>query len=146
MQENTMYSLLKRVGVLALLGCGLQVSAEPIHSQTGWLELVKGHLDDKSGATVADVQPGDQQGTRKVTLYIPRQTLSGHEGDIEEVRVTAQRPDSGVDIKLPEFRYEWVDDYDNDYYGLVIHLRDDGSLPLRLYLESGTGYADQELP
>ena len=28
----------------------------------------------------------------------------------------------------------------------VLHLRDDGSLPLRLYLESGTGYADQELP
>lgn len=141
-----MFSLLTRVGLVALLSASLQVVAEPVASQTGWLELVKGHLDQESGATVADVQPGDQAGTRTVTLYIPRQTLSGHEGDIEEVRVVGQRPGGGIDIQLPDFRYEWVDDYENDYYGLVIHLRDDGSLPLRLYLESSTGYADQELP
>lgn len=141
-----MFSILTRVGLVALLSASLQVAAEPVASQTGWLELVKGHLDQESGTTVADVQPGDQAGTRKVTLYIPRQTLSGHEGDIEEVRVVGQRPGGGIDIQLPDFRYEWVDDYENDYYGLVIHLRDDGSLPLRLYLESSTGYADQELP
>lgn len=141
-----MFSILTRAGLVALLSASLQVAAEPVTSQTGWLELVKGHLDQESGTTVADVQPGDEAGTRKVTLYIPRQTLSGHEGDIEEVRVVGQRPGDGVDIQLPDFRYEWVDDYENDYYGLVIHLRDDGSLPLRLYLESSTGYADQELP
>lgn len=141
-----MFSILMRAGLVALLSASLQVAAEPVSSQTGWLELVKGHLDRESGTTVADVEPGEQAGTRKVTLYIPRQTLSGHEGDIEEVRVVAQRPGGGVDIQLPDFRYEWVDDYENDYYGLVIHLRDDGSLPLRLYLESSTGYADQELP
>lgn len=141
-----MFRLLTRVGLMAALLGSLPVTAEPVNSQTGWLELVKGHLDEKSGTTVADVQPGEQEGTRRVTLYIPRQTLSEHEGDIEEVRVTAQRPDGGVDINLPDFRYEWVDAYENDYYGLVIHLRDDGSLPLRLYLESSAGYADQEIP
>lgn len=139
---------LKHAVLASALGVFLALAngASAISSQTGWLELVKGHLDRQSGTTVADVQPGDVEGTRKVTLYIPRQTLAGHEGAIEEVRVVGQRPGGDVEINLPEFRYQWVDDYENDYYGLVIHLRDDGSLPLRLYLESRTGYVDQELP
>lgn len=112
--------------------------AQPVSSETGWLELVKGHLDPDSGTGVREVEPGEVEGETKVTLAIPKERLGVAADDLEEVRVTGRRPEP-VDI-LPDFRYEWVEDYDNEHYGLVIHLRDDGSLPLRLYMDSSTGY------
>lgn len=113
--------------------------AQSLSAETGWLELVKGHLDPESGMGVRNVEAGDVEGERRITLAIPKQRLAGvSAGTLEEVRVVGRRPEQ-VDL-LPDFRYEWVADYDNDHYGLIIHLRDDGSLPLRLYLESSTGY------
>lgn len=113
---------------------------QAVSSETGWLELVKGHLDEDSGAGVLAVEPGDVEGERKVTLAIPKTELSVSPGELEEVRVIGRRPEPfDLDV-LPDFRYEWVEDYDNDHYGLIIHLRDDGSMPLRLYMESSTGY------
>ncbi|QIB67058.1 hypothetical protein [Kineobactrum salinum] len=121
----------------------LAAAAEPVSSETGWMELVKGHLDKNTGADVRDVQPGEKEGFKKVTLAIPKKVVQSHDGELEEITVIGQRPQSIdliPDFKVPEFEYEWVDDYDNDYYGLIIHLRDDGSLPLRLYLESSAGF------
>lgn len=112
--------------------------AQPVSSETGWLELVKGHLDPHSGTGVRAVEPGEVEGERKITLAIPKEQLGVSSGKLEEVRVTGRRPKE-VDL-LPDFRYEWVADYDNDHYGLIIHLRDDGSLPLRLYMDSTTGF------
>lgn len=112
--------------------------AQPVSSETGWLELVKGHLDADSGTGVRAVEPGEVEGERKITLAIPKARLGVAPGDLEEVRVIGRRPEP-LDL-MPDFRYEWVADYDNDYYGLIIHLRDDGSMPLRLYMESSTGY------
>ena len=37
-----------------------------------------------------------------------------------------------------EFTYEWLDDYEKDRYGLVIHLRKDNRWPIRLYLHADT--------
>ncbi|MDO8863301.1 hypothetical protein Q6D67_16470 [Haliea sp. E1-2-M8] len=112
--------------------------AQPVSSETGWLELVKGHLDPESGAAVHKVEPGAMEGERKITLAIPKERVGVASDGLEEVRVIGRRPEA-VDI-LPDFRYEWVADYDNDHYGLIIHLRDDGSLPLRLYMDSATGF------
>ena len=114
------------------------VLAEPLSSETGWLNLVKGHLDADSGTDVREVEPGAVEGERKITLAIPKDRLKVSPEDLEEVRVTGRRPEQ-IDL-LPEFRYEWVADYEHDNYGLIIHLRDDGKLPLRLYLESRTGF------
>lgn len=116
----------------------LSAAAQPVSSETGWMELVKGHMDKSSGADVRDVQPGRKEGFKRVTLAIPKQAVPSHGNELEEITVIGRRPES-IDL-LPEFEYEWVEDYDNDYYGLIIHLRDDGSLPLRLYLESSTGF------
>lgn len=113
--------------------------AQAVSSETGWLELVKGHLDLDSGAGVREVEPGEVEGERKITLAIPKSRLVGvSAGELEEVRVIGRRPEP-LDL-MPDFRYEWVADYDNDHYGLIIHLRDDGTMPLRLYMESSTGY------
>lgn len=139
-------SNLLRYALAAGFGAVLAVAAaaEPVSSETGWMELVKGHLDKKSGTGVRDVQPGEQEGFTKVTLAIPKKVIQSHDGDLEEITVIGQRPQS-IDLvpefEVPEFEYEWVDDYDNDYYGLIIYLRDDGRLPLRLYLESSAGFA-----
>ncbi len=114
--------------------------AQAVNSETGWLELVKGHLDLDSGTGVREVEPGDVEGERRITLAIPKAQLRVAAGELEEVRVIGRRPEPfDLDI-LPDFRYEWVADYDNEHYGLIIHLRDDGSVPLRLYMESSTGY------
>lgn len=111
---------------------------QPVSSETGWLELVKGHLDEGSGTGVREVEPGEVEGERKITLAIPKKRLGVSSSELEEVRVIGRRPEP-LDL-MPDFRYEWVADYDNEHYGLIIHLRDDGSMPLRLYMESSTGY------
>ncbi len=112
--------------------------ADQAITESGWLELVKGHLDADSGITVGNVEPGEATGERKITLIIPKARVAFDPDALEEVRVVGRRPEP-IDI-LPDFRYEWVADYDNDNYGLIIHLKDDGSLPLRLYMESSTGF------
>ena len=134
-----MSRLARSLCLCAAMAIGPLALAQPLSSETGWLELVKGHLDPESGTGVRNVEPGDVEGERRITLAIPKKRLVGvSSGDLEEVRVVGRRPQQ-VDL-MPEFRYEWVADYDNEHYGLIIHLRDDGSLPLRLYLESSTGY------
>ncbi|PLW82460.1 hypothetical protein CWI75_11950 [Kineobactrum sediminis] len=118
----------------------LPANAQSLGAETGWLDLVKGHTDKISGTNVRDVQPGDQEGSTRVTLAIPKKALSINPSRLEEVRVIGRRPEP-IDL-WPDFRYEWVADYDNDNYGLIIHLRDDGTLPLRLYLDSETGFLE----
>ena len=39
-----------------------------------------------------------------------------------------------------DITFEWVDDYDNDNYGLVIRLGRDTNWPIRLFMNSGPGF------
>ena len=39
-----------------------------------------------------------------------------------------------------DISYEWLDDYDNDNYGLVIRLGKNSRWPIRLYLNSSPGF------
>lgn len=142
-------SMIKEIAVFRKLGSCLVFSlvlafavsaAQPLGSKTGWIDLVKGHIDETSGADVRDVQPGEQEGTVRVTLAIPKTRLAINPNQLEEVRVVGRRPEP-IDL-LPDFRYEWVANYDNDHYGLIIHLRDDGTLPLRLFLDSKAGFVE----
>lgn len=123
-----------------ILVLGSPAGAQSLGAETGWIDLVKGNTDEISGANVRDVQPGAEAGTTRVTLAIPKERLSINPDQLEEVRVIGRRPEP-IDL-WPDFRYEWVADYDNDNYGLIIHLRDDGTLPLRLYLDSETGFLE----
>jgi hypothetical protein len=60
-----------------------------------------------------------------------------HPDTIEEVVVVGRRPEKPEPLDIS---YEWLDDYDNDNYGLVIRLGKDSNWPIRLYLDSSPGY------
>ena len=74
-----------------------------------------------------------------MVIAIPKVAMENPE-DMEEVVVIGQAPEK-IDFDfIPEFQYEWVDDYDNDYYGLLIRLDEDSDMPLRLYINSDEGF------
>ncbi len=70
-----------------------------------------------------------EQDMQAVRLAVPR---SGE--PIEEMVVTAQRRSGEAVLQLKP--HEFVRDYDNNYYGLVIYLGKNESLPLRLYMDA----------
>ncbi|GHD32110.1 hypothetical protein [Parahalioglobus pacificus] len=107
--------------------------------ETGWLEFVKGHKGSTMGVEVreADAMP-EGKGSRLV-IAIPKVSMADP-SQIEEVRVVGQAPEE-IDF-FPEFEYEWVDDYDNDFYGLVIRFSEDTKWPIRLFLDSDAGFVE----
>lgn len=133
---NTRFSIFV-AGFTALLGSASL--AETVTHQTDWMELVKGYKGDSVGAEMREIEPDDGFGRQRVTIAIPKDAIASPEA-MEEVRVVGRRPEQ-FEFEFPlEFTYEWVDDYDNDYYGLVLHLGEDATVPIRLYMESSTGY------
>jgi hypothetical protein len=120
--------------VTALAGSSL-VQAQSDGMQSDWLELVKGHRDTRTGAQVMGVEKGDA-GTQTVMIKIPKVVLAS-ETDMEEVKVVGQAPQKmELENPLPELETEWVDDYDNDHYGLLVKLKEDQKLPFRLFFNA----------
>lgn len=104
--------------------------------QSDWLELVKGHRDSKSGAEVMGVEQDLSSGHRTVMVKVPKVALAS-ETDMEEVRVVGQAPKKReMPDLLPEFETQWVDDYDNDHYGLLVKLKSDQKIPFRLFFSA----------
>lgn len=108
-------------------------------TQTGWLELVKGSRDNTLGAQLVNIEDGDTADTQKITLAIPKSSLANRD-DIEEVLVIGKKLPAPEKSKPIKFTYEWVSDYDNDNYGLVIRLGKDTNWPIRLYMNSEAGF------
>lgn len=104
--------------------------------QSDWLQLVKGYKDPATGVEMREVEYGPEAGNRTVRLSIPKSSMSSPD-EIEEVLVIGRRPDKPEPLDIS---YEWVDDYDNDNYGLVIRLGKDSNWPIRLYIDSAPGY------
>ncbi len=112
---------------------------EGLSLQSDWMELIKGQRDSELGAEVRDVAPGEVAGTQKITLSIPKASV-GDRNDIEEVLVVGRRPEK---FEFPiKVEWKWLDDYDNDNYGLVIYLSEDSRWPIRLYLNSEAGFVE----
>ena len=130
--------MLLLVGVFAF-ACVAQ-EEDTFGLETDWLEFVKGHKGGTMGAEVreADTMP-EGKGSRLV-IAIPKVSMADP-SQIEEVRVVGQAPEE-IDF-FPEFEYEWVDDYDNDFYGLVIRFSEDTKWPIRLFLDSNAGFVDR---
>ncbi len=129
-----------RSGIAALFTLLAGVAlAENQGMQTGWLELVKGARDTTVGAQLVDIEEGDTVDTQKITLAIPKASL-GNRDDIEEVLVIGQKPPAPQQSKPIKFSYEWVSDFDNDNYGLVIRLGKDTNWPIRIYMNSEAGF------
>lgn len=130
------YAVAAAVVLLALPGL-----AQNATQQSDWMELVKGHRDSVLGAELRDIQVDEALGQQRVTVAIPKTAISPP-SEMEEVRVVGRRPDK-LEFEFPlEFTYEWVEDYDNDYYGLVLHLGKDAQVPFRLYMDSASGFVD----
>ena len=108
--------------------------------ETDWIELVRGYRDEDSGVQVREVTEDRETGTMQLQIAVPKAAM-GEVMEMEEVRVVGRRPEKFEFRKLlPEFEYEWVDDYDNDHYGLLVRFTEKQKTPLRLYFSSETGF------
>ena len=116
---------------LAVLAQG---DAQPL--QSDWMQLVKGYRDKATGVEMKEVESGATADSRTITLSIPKSSINSP-GEIEEVVVYGKRPDKPEPLDIS---YEWLDDYDNDNYGLVIRLGKNSNWPIRLYIDSSPGY------
>ena len=115
-------------------GVGAQSGGDPM--QSSWLELVKGYRGDDLGVQVVDIEEGDSADMQKITLAIPK-NMAVNPNEIEEVLVIGRMPEKPEPLDIT---YEWVADYDNDNYGLVIRLGKDTNWPIRLYMNSEPGF------
>jgi hypothetical protein len=126
-------------GALVLSLCAMMAHSQGTSVESGWLELVKGSRDDTMGAQLVNIEEGDSADTQKITLAIPKSTVANPD-EIEEVLVVGQRLDKPEKSRPIKFTYEWISDYDNDNYGLVIRLGKDTNWPIRLYMNSESGF------
>ena len=125
--------------VASLLPAMAQAQTSKATAESDWIELVKGYKGSDMGAEVMSVETDHETGERRVYVSIPKTELPPP-SDIEEVVVVGQAPQQvELELPLPEVEYEWLDDYDNDNYGLVIRLKG-SDLPIRLYMHSEEGY------
>jgi hypothetical protein len=120
--------------LLVPLAALAQTDNEPLESD--WLQLVKGYRGDTYGAQVREIEDGETSDTQKITVAIPKSAISDPD-TIEEVVVIGRKPEEPEPLDIT---YEWLDDYDNDNYGLVIRLGKDSKWPIRLYMYSNTGF------
>lgn len=111
-----------------------QHETEPL--QSDWLELVKGYRGEAVGAEMREINGDDSDGSREITLAIPKSAIR-HPDEIEEVVVYGRKPEEPEPLDI---EYEWVDDYDNDNYGLIIRLGEDSQWPIRLFMYSDPGF------
>jgi hypothetical protein len=120
-----------------LVLAGWMATAGAQNSSSDWMELVKGYKDKGTGAELRDIQYDANKDAQRVTIAIPKTALNGPQA-MEEVRVVGRRPEKPE--PWFEYRYEWVDDYDNNYYGLVFYVGKDQQVPFRIFLDSSEGF------
>jgi len=128
---------LRHALLLALLLSPAGFAGGPMESD--WLELVKGYKESTMGAEIREIEDGDTADTQQVTIAIPK-TAIGDPGAIEEVLVMGRRPDAPEASEPIDITFEWVDDYDNDNYGLVIRFGRDSNWPIRLFMNADAGF------
>jgi hypothetical protein len=129
--------LIAALGGLLLLPLAVMAQEDSEVMKTDWMELVKGYKGKTMGAEVREIEPGEEEGSRKITLAIPKSAVRDPD-EIEEVVVVGRKPEEPE--PLLDVRMEWLDDYDNDNYGLIIYLRKDSNWPIRVYMSSEEGY------
>lgn len=120
--------------MMLLLSLASLVHAADEAMESDWLELVKGYKGDALGTELREIDDSGEM--RTVTLAIPKKSIN-HPNEIEEVVVIGRKPEKPEPLDIS---YEWLDDYDNDNYGLVIRLGKNSRWPIRLYLNSSPGF------
>jgi hypothetical protein len=125
--------------LLLFLPLSLMGQDDPPPLQSGWMDLVKGNRDPSTGVEMREVEDAEAGLPRTLVLAIPKSSMN-HPDTIEEVVVVGRKPEKPEKPEPLDITYEWLDDYDNDNYGLVIRLGKDTNWPIRLYLDSSPGY------
>lgn len=125
-----MKNRIRNLSLLALLAA-LPVYAAEL--KTEWIEPKEGFSEQILGARIKSIEslPGDEG--QRVTIEIPRESMTEAES-MQEIVITARQPDQSESII--KVRHEWVNDYENDFYGLVLYLGKNSNLPIRIYLKS----------
>ncbi len=112
----------------------LAFSSQLMALETDWIDLKKGSADKTTGASVREVSKSGKDGNTTVTVAIPKTAVADTAS--EEVVVYGKAPEKSQKEPIIDVSYEWVADYENDYYGLVIKFGKDPVLPIRLFLKS----------
>jgi len=134
MMRHTIRTLVAVAALAPMSG----LAQEGTSLESDWIELVKGHKGETLGLELRDIQVNEGDGTRTVTLAVPKDSIDDPD-TIEEVVVRARGPQQAEPQPPLPVRFQWLDDYDADNYGLVIRLGE-GNWPIRLYLNSSPGY------
>ena len=128
--------------LMALAGAALLVPvfslAQNQMTETDWLHLVEGYKGSKVGAEMRVIETDEATGDQKLTIAIPKYAIS-HPNEMEEVVVVGQGPQEREPLFEFKYEYEWLDDYENDHYGLVIRLSKDTNWPIRLFMHADRG-------
>lgn len=123
--------------LLLLVASSIAAAQQTNRLESDWLPLVTGERCEKSGAEIMGVSRNPETRHHEVLVRIPKTQL-GEDPAMEEVRVVAKAPEK---LKLanpfPELQTEWVDDYDNDHYGLLVKFTSDQKIPIRLFFSTG---------
>ncbi len=130
---------MRRVLILLGLFWASVVQGQSPGMETGWLEFVKGYQDDKVGVQIREIEATPTGEGSRVTIAVPRIAIPDLDS-MEEVLVVGQKPEEAEPWIQLEYEYEWVQDYDNDYYGLILYLREGSKWPIRLFVNSEPGF------
>ena len=122
----------------ALLAPALLWADDKEMMETDWLHLIEGYKGETVGAQMRKVETDETTGVQKLTISIPKAAITDP-SQMEEIVVVGQAPEEREPFFDFKYEAEWVDDYDNDNYGLVIRLGKGNSWPIRLFMHSDDG-------
>lgn len=105
------------------------LSFNALASDSGW---IKQEVDasNEHGFTIKTIVNSDQ-GIKLITVAVPKSKLKNNKEEIDEVIVIGKRSEER-ESPLKNISYEWADDFENGDYGLIIKLKDDSKMPLKL--------------
>jgi hypothetical protein len=124
---------------------GMGAIAQEQTTTTDWLPLVEGYEDEKVGARMRSVEPDDSTGGQTLIISIPKIAIS-HPDRMEEVLVVGQAPEDKKPLFDFKYEFEWLDDYDDDNYGLLIRLGQGNDWPIRVFMRSDDGPRSDSQP
>ena len=131
-----------RFNLLFAVSCGLLASSSAIADSSGysgdWVNLVRGYQNDEVATPLRPVDA--RYDAEKQRVYVSSPVGLADPNTMEEVMVTAPAPEKRGPLIQLDYEYEWADDYENDRYGLLVFFTEDSNWPLRLFMDSSTGF------
>ena len=103
---------------------------------------MEGYKGETVDAEIRKVEADEETGGQKLIIAIPKIAIS-HPDYMEEVVVVGQAPEERGPMFDFKYEFEWLDEYDDDNYGLLIRLGKSSNWPIRLFMHSDDGARSQ---